>query len=84
MPLPASERLGPGNPCADWRGGEVYRLPEAFARDLERMARFRREADVPASLYYRNMDPICGVEERGPAIQRVMTSTALTGAKTKA
>jgi serine/threonine protein kinase len=57
--------------------GEVYRardtklkrdvalkvLPEAFARDAERMARFQREAEVLASLNHANIAQIYGVEE---------------------
>src|ERR1700746_3261534 len=58
--------------------GEVYRardtkldrdvaikvLPEAFARDPERMARFEREAKVLASMNHPNIAHIYGVEER--------------------
>ena len=57
--------------------GEVYRardtklgrdvpikaVPEAFARDAERMARFQREAKVLASLNHPNIATICGLEE---------------------
>src|SRR5246127_4634193 len=57
--------------------GEVYRaqdtrlcrdvalkvLPEAFARDAERMARFSREAKVLASLNHPNIAAIYGLEE---------------------
>ena len=57
--------------------GEVYRatdarlgrdvaikiLPEAFARDPERLARFEREARVLASLNHPNIATIHGVEE---------------------
>ena len=65
------ERIGAGGM------GEVYRardaklnrdvalkvLPEAFARDAQRMARFRREAQVLASLNHPNIATIYGLEE---------------------
>ena len=57
--------------------GEVYRardtklnrevalkvLPEAFAKDAARMARFQREAQVLASLNHPNIAAIYGLEE---------------------
>ena len=60
--------------------GEVYRahdtrlgrdvalkvLPEAFARDGQRMARFEREAKLLASLNHPNIAAIYGIEESGP------------------
>src|SRR6058998_1550827 len=60
--------------------GEVYRardvrlkrdvaikiLPEAFAADAERVARFQREAQVLASLSHPNIGGIYGVEEVQP------------------
>ena len=61
--------------------GEVYRahdarlnrdvalkvLPEAFALDADRLARFKREAQVLASLNHPNIAAIYGLEE-GPAV----------------
>ena len=66
--------------------GEVYRardvklnrdvalkvLPEAFAKDAERMARFQREAQVLASLNHPNIAAIYGLEESGGVRALVM------------
>jgi eukaryotic-like serine/threonine-protein kinase len=38
-------------------------LPDAFARDPERLARFQREAKMPASLNHPNIAAIYGLEE---------------------
>ena len=67
------------SPRADWRRGmgEVYRahdtrlnrdvalkiLPEVFALDPDRLARFKREAQVLASLNHPNIAAIYGLEE---------------------
>src|SRR5271156_5119200 len=65
--------------------GEVYRardvkldrsvaikvLPDALARDPERLARFEREAKVLASLNHPNIAQIYGVEERALVIELV-------------
>jgi serine/threonine-protein kinase len=66
--------------------GEVYRandtrlgrdvalkvLPEAFARDGQRMARLEREAKLLASLNHPNIAAIYGIEETGPIRALVM------------
>ncbi len=68
--------------------GEVYRardtnlnrdvalkiLPDVFATDPDRLARFRREAHVLASLNHTNIAGIYGVEDAGPS-----TSSAQAG-----
>jgi serine/threonine protein kinase len=65
--------------------GEVYRakdtklkrevalkvLPDAFATDPERMARFQREAEVLASLNHTNIAQIYGVEDRALVMELV-------------
>jgi eukaryotic-like serine/threonine-protein kinase len=69
--------------------GEVYRardtklkrdvalkvLPTAFAQDLDRMARFQREAELLASLNHPNIAHIFGVEERALAMELVEGDT---------
>src|SRR5215469_16830228 len=65
--------------------GEVYRardtklkrdvalkvLPDTFADDSERMARFQREAEVLASLNHPNIAHIYGVEDHALAMELV-------------
>src|ERR1051325_10992432 len=69
--------------------GEVYRatdtklnrdvaikiLPEAFAQDADRMARFAREAQVLASLNHPNIAAIYGLEERALVMELVEGET---------
>jgi len=66
--------------------GEVYRardsklvrdvaikvLPEVFAHDADRMARFQREATVLASLNHPNIATIYGLEDSGRARALIM------------
>jgi len=66
--------------------GEVYRatdtklkrdvavkvLPESFASDADRVARFQREAEVLASLNHANIAQIYGLEDAGGATALVM------------
>src|SRR5687767_13118947 len=66
--------------------GEVYRardtklnrdvalkiLPEAFATDPDRLARFRREAQVLASLNHPNIGHIYGLEDTGGSLALVL------------
>jgi len=65
--------------------GEVYRakdtrlkrevalkvLPDSFANDPERMARFQREAEVLASLNHSNIAAIYGIEDRALVMELV-------------
>jgi serine/threonine protein kinase len=74
------------SPLGEGGMGEVYRardtklnrdvalkvLPEVFARDAERMARFRREAQVLASLNHPNIATIYGLEESNGRCALVM------------
>src|SRR5512141_93135 len=65
--------LGAGGMGEVWRArdGKLGRdvaikvLPEAFAADAERLARFRREAQVLASLNHPHIAAIYGIEEAG-------------------
>ena len=69
--------------------GEVYRahdtrlkrdvalkvLPEAFAGDSDRMARFEREAQILAALNHPNIAAIYGIEERAIVMELVEGET---------
>src|SRR5580692_8854356 len=47
------------------RSVAIKLLPAAFASDAERLSRFRREAQVLASLNHPNIAQIFGLEESG-------------------
>ena len=53
-------------------------LPDAFAADPERMARFAREAQVVASLNHPNIAAIYGIEE-GAMIMELVEGANLAG-----
>jgi serine/threonine protein kinase len=65
-------KLGQGGMGEVWRAVDtklnrevaIKILPEAFAQDVERIARLTREAQVLASLNHPNIAAIYGVEER--------------------
>jgi serine/threonine protein kinase len=74
--------------------GEVYRardtklgrdvalkiLPQTFATDPERLARFQREATTLASLNHPHIAQIYGIEESGPT--RALIMELVEGART--
>ena len=84
MPLPAGTRLGPyevlapiGAGCMGEADAKLDRevaikvLPDSFARDPERMARFQREAEVLASLDHPNIAQIYGIEDLALVLELV-------------
>src|SRR5579864_5716051 len=76
-------KLGEGGMGEVWRATDtrlnrdvaVKILPDAFAQDAERMARFTREAQVLASLNHPNIAAIYGIEERALVMELVEGET---------
>jgi serine/threonine protein kinase len=76
--------IGAGGMGEVWRATDtklnrdvaVKVLPEAFAQDPDRMARFTREAQVLASLNHPSIAAIYGVEERALVMELVEGPTA--------
>jgi serine/threonine-protein kinase len=72
-------KLGEGGMGEVWRATDtklnrdvaIKILPEVFAQDADRMARFEREAQVLASLNHPNIAVIHGVEERALILELV-------------
>jgi Tol biopolymer transport system component len=72
-------KLGEGGMGEVWRATDtklgrevaIKVLPEAFAEDPDRLARFTREAQVLASLNHPNIAAIYGVEERALIMELV-------------
>src|SRR5438067_6060568 len=72
-------KLGEGGMGEVWRATDtklnrevaIKIIPEAFAQDADRMARFTREAQVLASLNHPNIAAIYGVEERALVMELV-------------
>jgi serine/threonine-protein kinase len=76
-------KLGEGGMGEVWRATDtklnrdvaIKILPEAFALDSDRMARFEREAQVLASLNHPNIAAIYGVEDRALIMELVEGET---------
>ncbi|HXB70266.1 MAG TPA: protein kinase [Candidatus Acidoferrales bacterium] len=76
-------KLGEGGMGEVWRATDtklgrevaIKVLPDRFAADPDRMARFRREAQVLASLNHPNIAAIYGVEERTIVMELVPGDT---------
>jgi serine/threonine-protein kinase len=74
-----TSKLGEGGMGEVWRATDtklgrdvaIKVLPETFARDPDRMARFTREAQMLASLNHPNIAAIYGVEERALVMELV-------------
>lgn len=72
-------KLGEGGMGEVWRATDtklnrdvaIKILPETFAQDADRLARFAREAQVLASLNHANIAAIYGVEERALVMELV-------------
>jgi serine/threonine protein kinase len=72
-------KLGEGGMGVVWRATDtklnrevaIKVLPDAFARDPERLARFQREAQLLASLNHPNIAAIYGVEDRALIMELV-------------
>jgi len=72
-------KLGEGGMGEVWRATDtklnrdvaIKIMPDAFAGDAERMARFAREAQVLASLNHPNIAAIYGTEERALVMELV-------------
>src|SRR5882757_1662572 len=76
-------KLGEGGMGEVWRATDtklnrevaVKVLPDSFARDADRLARFTREAQVLASLNHPNIAAIYGVEARALVLELVEGQT---------
>src|SRR5229473_431429 len=74
-----TSKLGEGGMGEVWRATDtklnrevaIKVLPESFAADPDRLARFTREAQVLASLNHPNIAAIYGVEERALVMELV-------------
>src|SRR6476661_4066637 len=74
-----TSKLGQGGMGEVWRATDtklgrdvaIKVLPESFAQDADRMARFSREAQVLASLNHPHIAQIYGVEDRALVMELV-------------
>jgi serine/threonine-protein kinase len=74
-----TSKIGAGGMGEVWRANDtklnrdvaIKILPESFAQDPDRLARFTREAQVLASLNHPNIAAIYGVEERALVMELV-------------
>jgi Tol biopolymer transport system component/predicted Ser/Thr protein kinase len=81
-----TSKLGEGGMGAVYRATDtrlnrevaVKVLPEAFAQDPDRLARFQREAQVLASMNHPNIAAIYGVEE-GAIVMELVEGSVLSG-----
>src|SRR5437016_9902628 len=72
-------KLGEGGMGEVWRAADtklnrevaIKILPDAFAQDADRLARFAREAQVLAFLNHPNIAAIYGLEERALVMELV-------------
>jgi serine/threonine protein kinase len=79
-PYRIPDKLGEGGMGEVWRAHDtnlnrdvaLKNLPEWFANDPDRLARFKREAQVLASLNHPNIATIHGLEDTGGAYALVM------------
>ena len=79
-------KLGQGGMGEVWRATDtkldrevaIKVLPESFADDPERMARFKREAKVLASLNHPNIAQIYGIED-GALVMELIEGETLHG-----
>src|SRR6476661_3865479 len=78
-----TSKLGEGGMGEVWRATDtklgrdvaIKILPTAFAQDIDRMARFEREAQVLAALNHPNIAAIYGVEEPALVMELVEGET---------
>src|SRR6478609_2561669 len=82
-PYRITAKLGEGGMGAVYRATDtklnrevaIKVLPESFANDPDRLARFTREAQVLASLNHPNIAAIYGVEDRAIVMELVEGET---------